>query len=218
MISIKNLKLGYIREFYALYDINLEVKKGEKVAILGQEDSGKTSLLRILAKLQKPTSGEVTINGMPLQKIDYAVDLSVAFLPFHPILFENKTVRKNIEYVLNIRQIPKEELLNLTDTILKDFALDTFAKSKVKYLSLYQKRLLQFAMLSVRNKIDLLLIDDIFIGLNEKERKTIFEMTKSFINRDETTAIFATKEEGTANELCSRIVKLHLGSIQNEEE
>ena len=216
MISIKNLKLGYIREFYALYDINLEIQKGEKVAILGQEDSGKTSLLRVIAKLQKPTSGEITINEIPLNKINFAVDLSVAFLPSHPILFENKSVRKNIEYVLNIRQIPKEELLNLTDAILKDFALESYAKSKVKYLCLYHKRLLQFAMLSIRKKIDLLLIDDIFVGLNEKERKNIYEIAKSFIKHEDTTVLFATKDENIAKDLCSKIVKLHLGSIENE--
>lgn len=217
MISIKNLNLGYIREFYALYNINLEIKKNEKVAIVGDENSGKTSLLRVLAQLQDKTSGEITINDILLEKIDYSVDLSVAFLPTHPMLFEHRSVRKNIEYVLKIRKTPKEQMINLVDSILKDFSLDKIADTKVKLISLYQKRLLQFAMLSIRDKIDLLLIDQIFDLDDENERNTIMRIAKTFIDRDGTTTILATSSTDIARLLCDRLVYLNLGSIQSGE-
>ena len=60
-------------------------------------------------------------------------------------------------------------------------------------------------------------MDDILLDLNEKERKTILEIAKSFINKEETTVIYATKDEKTAKELTSRTIKLKLGSIENEE-
>ena len=53
MIKIKNLFLRYTREFYALYDVSIDVEEGESVALVGEDESGKTSLLRILAKLEK---------------------------------------------------------------------------------------------------------------------------------------------------------------------
>ena len=55
MLSINHLFLKYTREFYALYDINLQVADGEKVAFVGADNSGKTSLLRVISKLEKPT-------------------------------------------------------------------------------------------------------------------------------------------------------------------
>lgn len=215
MISIKNLKLGYIREFYALYDINLEIAKGEKIAIVGEENSGKTSFLRIIAQLQKPTSGEITINDIPLSKLDYSVDLSVAFVPTHPILLERKSVRKNIEYVLKLRQTSNESLLNRIDAVMKDFGIEKYADTKVKFLSMYQRRLLQFAMLSVRERIDILLIDDIF-DLPPKEKKTIIEIAKSFSSREETTSIIAVSDAEIAKELNAKIINMSLGSFQIE--
>ena len=59
MIEIKNLYLKYIREYYALCDINLKVQKGESLALIGDEGSGKTTLLRVLAKLEKYDRGEI---------------------------------------------------------------------------------------------------------------------------------------------------------------
>lgn len=215
MISIKNLKLGYIREYYALYDINLEIAKGEKIAIVGEENSGKTSFLRIIAQLQKPTSGEITINDIPLSKLDYSVDLSVAFVPTYPILLEKKSVRKNIEYVLKIRQISSGDLLNCIDAVMKDFGIEKYADTKVKFLTMYQKRLLQFAMLSIREKIDILLIDDIF-DLPPKEKKTIVEIAKSFASKEGTTTIVALSDMEIAKEFNAKIINMSLGSFQVE--
>ncbi len=76
MLRIKNLYLRYTREFYALYNINLEIADNERVAFVGEDESGKTSLLRIISKLEKLTKGEVYIRDIPIEKLDYKTDLS----------------------------------------------------------------------------------------------------------------------------------------------
>ena len=70
MLRIKNLYLRYTREFYALYNINLEIADNERVAFVGEDESGKTSLLRIISKLEKLTKGEVYIRDIPIEKLD----------------------------------------------------------------------------------------------------------------------------------------------------
>ncbi len=215
MIEFCNVKLGYIKEFYALYNLNLKVSNGEKVAIVGEQDAGKTSFLRLLAKLEKITSGDIYYNDVPLESIDYSKDLSVAYLAYKPILL-NASVRKNLEYVLKIRKVNKEDRNKIIDKALEDFALTTVKDIKVKKISLYQQRLLQFAMISVRPKIDLLLVDDILNGLNDNEHQTIREILQSFMKKD-TTTFYATGDINEAKNLCEKIVYLKLGAIDNIE-
>ena len=85
MIKIKDLYLKYTREFFALYDININIAEGEKVALVGEDESGKTSLLRILAKFEKITKGEVYIRDIPLDKLNYKTDISAGYIPATPI-------------------------------------------------------------------------------------------------------------------------------------
>ena len=71
MVEIKNLFLKYTREYYALYDINLNIEDGEAVSFVGEDESGKTSLLRIIATLEKPPKGQVYIREFPLEKLNF---------------------------------------------------------------------------------------------------------------------------------------------------
>lgn len=216
MIEFTNVKLMYVKEFYALYNVNFKVNNGEKVALTGAQDSGKTSLLRIFAKLEKPDSGEICYNDIPLTDIDYEKDLSVAYVSNTPILLRS-SVRKNIEYVLKVRKYPKAERAQVIDKTLDDFALKSVANEKIKNISMYQKRLLQFAMLSTRPRIDVLLVDDILVGLSETESKTIKEILKTFMNKKGTTTFFACSNESIAKELCDKIVYLKLGAVEKIE-
>lgn len=215
MIEFCNVKLGYVKEYYALYNLNLKVSNGEKVAIVGQQDDGKTSFLRLLAKLEKPTSGEIYYNDVLLNNIDYSKDLSVAYLARRPILLTS-SVRKNIDFVLKTRKVNKNDRQVIVDKILEDFGLKSIEKIKTKKLSMYQQRLLQFAMLSVRPKIDILLVDDILEGLEDSEKQNIQDILLSFMKKD-TTTFFATTNVDLAKTLCEKIVYLKLGAIDKIE-
>ncbi len=215
MIEFVNVKLGYVKEYFALYNLNLKVGNGEKVAIIGQQDDGKTSFLRLLAKLEKPTFGDIYYNDVLLENIDYSKDLSVAYIANKPILL-NSTPAKNIDYVLKIKKVKRLDRKNIIDKILEDFGLTECKNLRIKNLSLYQKRLLQFAMLSIRQKIDILLVDDILLNLEDKQRKNILDILVSFMKKD-TTVFFATKDIEVAKSICEKIVYLKLGAIERIE-
>ena len=100
MLKINNLYLRYTREFYALYDINIDIADNEKVAFIGQDESGKTSLLRIIAKLEKLTKGELFIRDIPIDKLDYKTDISAGYIPATPVFLEKKSVYENFKYIL----------------------------------------------------------------------------------------------------------------------
>ena len=92
MIRIKNLYLRYTREFYALYNVNIEVSQGESVALVGEDESGKTSLLRILAKLEKLTKGEVFVKDIPIKKLNFKTDINAGYVPATPVFLKKKSV------------------------------------------------------------------------------------------------------------------------------
>ena len=91
MLNVKNLSLKYSKEFAALDNVSFDVEDGETVALVGADESGKTSFLRILAKVEEPTKGAIYINDRNLKKINYRTDLSAGYVPATPVFLENKT-------------------------------------------------------------------------------------------------------------------------------
>ncbi|MGN1213002.1 MAG: ATP-binding cassette domain-containing protein [Christensenellales bacterium] len=213
MIEIKNLYLSFTKEYDALHNISLSVKDGQKVALVGDADSGKTMLLRTLAGLEKFESGEVLIKNFNIKKIDFKQDVSIGFVPKSFILLDKKTVKENLEYVLKIRNMDMATINLKVLTALKYFGIEALQNLKVKDLSNYQKTLLQLARVSMR-KVDLFLIDDIFEGLTESEGKNIMAKVKVLLEENaNSTFVFAFRDISHAQELNLDVIKLKYGCI-----
>ena len=139
MIEIKNLYLSFTKEYDALHNVSLSITDGQKVALVGDSDSGKTMLLRTIAGLEKFESGEVLIKNINIKKLDYKQDIAVGFVPKSFVLLNNKTVKENLEYVLKIRHIDMATINLKVLTALKYFGIESIQTLKVKDLSNYQK-------------------------------------------------------------------------------
>ena len=103
MIKLVNLCLKFTKEYYALYNINISIEDGEKICLLGQTESGKTSILRTIAGLEKEYTGEAFINNQEIKNIDFKYDVNLAYLPKQSVFFLNKTVAYNLEYAIKLR-------------------------------------------------------------------------------------------------------------------
>lgn len=217
MILVKNLYLKYIREYFALYDISLEIEDGEKVALVGEEHSGKTSLLRILAKLEKPSKGEVYIKDIPLKKVNFKYDVSAGYLPASPVFFDKKTVYENFKYILKYQKLNEADIENKINDALINFNIETLKDTKIKELTLFEKYLISIARLSFRN-LELVMIDNIFDGLNEEEKGKIVAIIKEKFSDKKTTLIVATTDEKIAKELANRSIYFSNGSIITEKD
>ena len=217
MILVKNLYLKYIREYFALYDISLEIEDGEKVALVGEEHSGKTSLLRILAKLEKPSKGEVYIKDIPLKKVNFKYDVSAGYLPASPVFFDKKTVYENFKYILKYQKLNEADIENKINDALINFNIETLKDTKIKELTLFEKYLISIARLSFRN-LELVMIDNIFDGLNQEEKGKIVAIIKEKFRDKKTTLIVATTDEKIAKELANRNIYFSNGSIITEKD
>lgn len=216
MISVKNLYLRYIREYYALYDINMEISQGESVALIGADDSGKTSLLRIMTKLEKPTKGNIYINNRPLNKVNFKNDLSVGYIPATPVFMEKKTVYENLKYILSTRKLPPQEIEAKINDAIIEYSLEKIRDEKICNLSLNEKFILSFIRLTFR-ELDLLIIDNIFDKMGDVYIEIIQDLIKKLRGKD-TTLILATTQEKIANLFCKRKVYFKNGVIVTPEE
>lgn len=211
MLSIKHLYHKYTREFYALADINLEVADGERVALVGADDSGKTSLLRIIAKLEKPSKGEVYLKDRPLKKVNFFADISAGYVPATPVFIENRTVYENLKYILAERKISPAEIESKINDAIIEFSLEKIKDEKVSNLTVEEKYILSLIRLTFR-KLDFLMVDNIFEHLSQFYIEIIEEILNKLVTPN-TTLILATTDEKIAERFCKRKVYFKSGEI-----
>ena len=123
MIKLKNISVKYVNDYYSLYNVNLEINGNS--LLIGSESSGKSFLLRILAKIDKNYEGEIFVDGKNLKQIKDK-DLNLAYIPQIPYLFENKSVIENLIYPLKIRKISKNEAILRAKTAIKPYFFKFF--------------------------------------------------------------------------------------------
>ena len=212
MIEVKDLYLKYIREYYVLYNINLKVQEGECVALTGLKHSGRTTLLRAIAGLEKYDKGEIFINGREVRNIDFSTDIELGYVPATPVFFENKTVYENLKYVLQERKINKNDIELKINQVLIDFKIEKYKNIKIQDLDLYEKYLISFVRLSMRN-LKVLLVDDIFDNLNEEESNAFVNLIKDLFLSKNVTTILVCDNYNKVKDICSREIHFTSGSI-----
>ena len=215
MLSVKNLSLKYSKEFSALNNVSFDIVDGESVALVGADESGKTSLLRILAKVEDPTSGAIYINDRNLKKINYRTDLSAGYVPATPAFLENKTVYENFKYILSERKTPAVEMETMINQKVIDFNLEKIKDEKICNLSVEEKYILSFIRLSFR-ELDLLMVDNIFDHLSEFYIDMIVDLVKT-LKTKKTTVIVATTDEHIADMFAKRKIFFSEGEVVNKD-
>ncbi len=214
MIRFENVFVSFTKEFDALHDINLCIENGEKIAIVGDGDSGKTTLLRTIAGLQPVTKGELTINDTPISKVNFKQDVSLGYIPKVPVFKNKKTVGENLEYVLKIRGYEQASMNFKILSSLKNFGIDSLKNVPIQSLNRYQKMLVQLARVSMRT-VDIVLIDNITNGLTKTEQMGLIDAIKILMEQNqESIFVVALNNDKIAKELGLKILKLKLGSLE----
>lgn len=220
MIKIVDLTKIYGKEsdenkVVAVNQVNLEIKKAEFVAIMGESGSGKSTLLNLIAGFQKPTSGDIFYNDINIAKLnnnklaDYRREnLGFVFQDF--VLEPDFTVLQNMELPLIIDGVQKNERRSRSKTVLEEFGLLEKQDSLVKNLSGGQKQRLCIARAILRNPA-IVLADEPTGNLDSKNGGIIVDLLKSLTKRG-TTVVMVTHNQIEAKK-CDRIVEIKDGEI-----
>lgn len=214
MIKFENVFVSFTKEYDALHDVSLQISAGEKIAIVGDGDSGKTTFLRTIAFLQPITKGVLTIKDTPINKVNFKQDISLGYIPKVPVFKNKKTVGENLEYVLKIRGVEPASMNFKILTSLKNFGIDSLKNVPVQSLNRYQKMLVQLARVSMR-AVDIVLIDNITNKLSKTEQAGLVNAIKILMDMNpEATFIVALNSDKIAKELGLKVLKLKAGSLE----
>jgi cell division transport system ATP-binding protein len=204
----------------ALDGINLNIEQGEFVFLVGQSGSGKSSLLRLMLKEEKPTSGIVTVNGVNVAKLPnrkvpaFRRTMGIVFQDFR--LLPGKTVFDNVAFGMEVIGKSKKEIKQRIPAILDLVGLDEKASRLPSELSGGEQQRVALARAFV-NQPKLLLADEPTGNLDPSTSVGIMKLLDR-INRTGTTIVMATHDVAIVDQMRKRIVQMENGKIIRDQE
>ena len=199
-------------DFVALDDVSVEVPAGSLTALLGPSGGGKSTLLRIIAGLESPDSGEVLIEGRQMTGVT-PQERGVGFVFQHYAAFKHMTVRQNVAFGLSIRKRPKKEIARRVDELLGLVQLSKFADRYPSELSGGQRQRMALARaLAVEPSV--LLLDEPFGALDANVREELRAWLRRLHMEMPVTTLFVTHDQEEAMELADQIVVISHGKVE----
>ena len=203
----------------ALRPIDLEIKKGEMLAIMGKSGSGKSTLLNLLAGLDTPDSGEFIYNGSPINtknqnKMAKFRRNDVGFVVQHFALIDEYSVQQNIGLPLRYGKLKGTSTKKRIKEIAERLEISEKLRKYPSQLSGGQAQRVAIAR-AIAHKPSILLADEPTGALDEETGKSIMNLFRE-INKEGTTVIVVTHDANVAS-FCQRTIRLHDGNIIGEE-
>ena len=199
-----SIEVSHIRKSYgafeALQDVSLRIEKGELVALLGPSGSGKTTLLRIIAGLEVPDSGSISLNDEDATN-STARERQVGFVFQHYALFRHLTVAENVAFGLRLRpratRPPEQEIRERVRKLLDLIQLDWLGDRYPNQLSGGQRQRVALARaLAVEPRV--LLLDEPFGALDAKVRKELRRWLRRLHDELHIASVFVTHDQEEA--------------------
>ena len=222
MIEIRNLTKvfeAHGEKHVALDDINLTIEAGDIFGIIGASGAGKSTLVRCINLLERPTSGEVLIDGVNVtdfrgkQLHDLRESIGMIFQNFS--LFQQRTVLQNVTYPLEVAHESKKDRLARAEELLDMVGLADKAKRYPSELSGGQQQRVAIAR-ALANKPSIMLCDEATSALDSLTTLQILDLLKSINQRLGVTMVVITHALSVAEQICNRIAVIDGGRIVEE--
>lgn len=210
-VELRNVN-KYYGDFKASDNVSLGFDKGSLGALLGPSGSGKTTILRMIAGLETPDSGDILINGERVNETAPS-DRGIGFVFQNYALFRYMTVYDNVAFGLKVKKTPKDKIDKRVKELLELTGLDKFSKRYPNQLSGGQRQRVAFAR-ALAPEPELLLLDEPFAAVDAKVRQELRIWLRDMIYRLGITGIFVTHDQSEAVEVADQIVVTNKGRIE----
>ncbi len=200
LISVVSRRRAKTQDLWAVRDVSFEVQPGQCVGIIGRNGSGKSSLLKLIARIIQPTSGQIEVRG----RVSALLELGAGF---HPDL----TGRENIYLNASVLGLSQPETEALFDDIVAFSELGSFIDMPVKHYSSGMYMRLGFSV-AIHVRPDILIVDEILaVGDQSFQAKCIDRIVD--MKREGVTILFISHDLSTIGNLCSEVVWLEHGRV-----
>lgn len=211
MIQTRNLIKQY-GDRKVLDGISLTVKKGEIYGFLGLNGAGKTTIIRLLLGMIRPTSGAILLNGKPVDAGDHSLWHRVGYLVETPYAYPSFTVRENLEIICRLRRLSDTKPI---DEVLEKLKLTFYEHTKAKDLSLGNAQKLGLAKALIHNP-DILILDEPTNGLDPAGIFQVRQLLQDLSRNHGVTIFISSHILEEMSKMVSRIGIIHQGRLIQE--
>lgn len=218
MIKFENVTKVYNKQVTALKNINVEIKKGEFVFLVGLSGSGKSSLIKMMLREIKPTKGKVIVSKYNISKMKESQvpylrrKLGIVFQDFR--LLEKKTVYENVSYAMKVLEIDEDIIRKRVPEVLNVVGLKNKMNCYPGELSGGEQQRVAIAR-AIINEPEILLADEPTGNLDPITSKEIIELLVN-INNNGTTVVMATHDTNIVNTMNKRVISMYKGQITSD--
>ena len=211
LIRLKNINKIYKNGVTAIHDLSLNIKKGEFVFIIGKTGCGKSTLIKMLYREEKPTKGKILVGGIDVAKLRnrkvYKIRRNYQLLPKY-------TAYENVAFALEVLGLPKSETHKKVVKVLDLVGLKNKAKHYPDQLSGGEQQRVAIAR-AIVNGPKLLICDEPTGNLDPNTSMEVMEVL-SAINKLGTTILMVTHDIEIVNKMKKRVIELESGSIKKD--
>ena len=210
MIELVNLtkKFG---DLTAVDNVSLKVGQGEFFAVLGPNAAGKTTTIRIIAGLIKPTSGQARVAGFDVQENAREAKQRLAFVPDFPFLYDKLTPWEFFRFIGQLFRLSEKSIQLATDELIPRFNLEPYLDKTIEGLSHGTRQRVAIVSGLLHNP-EVFVIDEPMVGLDPHHARVVKDVLKER-SRQGMTVFLSTHQLSVAEEMADRIAIIHQGRL-----
>ncbi|WP_322903098.1 sulfate/molybdate ABC transporter ATP-binding protein [Paenibacillus campi] len=212
-IEVRNLD-KHFGQFHAVKDVSFSIEKGHLIGLLGPSGGGKTSILRMLAGLEAPDSGDIVFHGERVNNLP-PQEREIGFVFQNYALFKHMTVFENIAFGLKVKKLKKQAIRERVQQLVELTGLSGFEHRYPHQLSGGQRQRVAFAR-ALAPQPQLLLLDEPFAAIDAKIRQELRTWLRELIERVGITSIFVTHDQDEAIEVADEIMIINGGRVEQK--
>lgn len=213
-INIRNLGFYYVKDKYIIRNVNLDINQNERIALIGEIGSGKSTLGKLLVKLFDYDEGSIKVNGIELKDASIkSLRKVITYIPQHPKLF-NRSLYSNITYGIN--SIKRDKVISLINSIKIDSIRNRFLEDLDKPVGKYGNNLsggqrqIVWLLRSMLQKSKVIILDEPTSSLDEENSKIVMDF---IMNASKNKTLILITHDKKLLKLANRIIEMKNGQI-----